>query len=164
MRWLNRLSQDLNRWVQALISFMGIVMVVIVAVQVFSRYALNYSLFWSEELARMLLVWLTFFGATVAYYYGAHPGVDVLYQRLSSEWRKAAACVTHGAGLALFTVMIWSGIEFSWFVRMQITPALNLPKWIIMAVVPVSGVIFIIHGLAFLTQELRGLKAGTDDH
>ncbi|WDP93263.1 MAG: TRAP transporter small permease [Desulfobacter sp.] len=135
---------------------MGIAMAVIVTVQVFSRYVLNHSLFWSEELARLLLVWLTFFGATVAYYHGAHPGVDGFYRRLAPGWQKGAACLTHGASLALFAVMIYSGIEFSWFVRLQITPALNLPKWVMMAVVPVSGLIFTIHGLAFLGRSLKG--------
>lgn len=33
--------------------------------QVFFRFALNSPLVWSEELARLLLVWVTFIGAAV---------------------------------------------------------------------------------------------------
>ncbi len=156
MYYLYKISRGLNRCVQALVSSMGIAMAVIVAVQVFSRYVLNYSLFWSEELARLLLVWLTFFGATVAYFHGAHPGVDGLFRRLPPVWQKIMACLTHGVSLSLFFVMMRSGVEFAWFVRMQITPALQLPKWIMMAVVPVAGLIFTIHGLAFMGQVLKG--------
>lgn len=58
------------------------------------------------------------------------------------------ALIFHLAGMALFTVMVVWGIKFAWFVRLQITPALNLPKWVVMAVVPVCGIVFLIHALA----------------
>ncbi len=150
LEFLNKISFSLNRRIQTLVCAMGISMAVIVAVQVFCRYALNHSLFWSEELARLILVWLTFLGATVAYYHKAHPGVDGLYRRLSVRWQKGAALLVHIASLSLFAVMIYSGFQFAWFVRLQITPALNLPKWVIMAVVPVAGMIFTVHCLTFL--------------
>ncbi|MCG8615778.1 MAG: TRAP transporter small permease [Desulfobacterales bacterium] len=170
LAFLNNISRGVNRWIQGLVCTMGMTMAVIVAVQVFCRYVLNHSLFWSEELARLILVWLTFLGATVAYYHRAHPGVDGLYRRLPPVWQKGAALLTHGAGLALFSVMIFSGVQFAWFVRLQITPALNLPKWVLMAVVPVAGVIFVVHVLAFIVQTLAAdadaadLEGRTDDH
>lgn len=151
---LGRMSRRLNLWVENLVCVMGICMAVVVAVQVFSRYVLNYSLFWSEETARFLLVWLTFLGATVAYYYGAHPGVDVLYRRLPPGLQYGANLLVHGASMFLFTLMVIQGAEFAFFVRLQISPALSLPKWVIMGVVPLSGMIFWVHGLAFLSREL----------
>lgn len=167
LAWINRLSHGLNRRVRAVVCAMGIAMAVIVAAQVFCRYVLNQSLFWSEELARLILVWLTFLGATVAYYQKAHPGVDGLYRRLPPAWQMVAALITHGAGLALFSVMVVSGTQFAWFVRLQITPALNLPKWGVMAVVPAAGAVFTVHALAFIGQTLTagtGAGAEDDDH
>jgi len=160
---LNRLSRGLNLRVQTLVASMGIAMASIVAIQVFFRYVLNHSLFWSEELARLLLVWLTFFGATVAYYHHAHPGVDGLFRRLSPVWQKGAACLTHLASLGLFAVMMVSGVAFAWFVRLQITPALHLPKWVVMCAVPVAGFIFTVHCLAFLVQVFTA-KGRVHDH
>ena len=157
---LHRISRALNTRVQTLVCTMGIAMTLIVAVQVAFRYLLNHSLFWSEELARLLLVWMTFLGATVAYYHRAHPGVDGLIRRLPRLWQQGAGILVHLASLALFSVMIVSGTEFAWFARLQITPALHLPKWIPMAVVPVSGMIFTVHGLVFLCQAL--VKQGSD--
>jgi hypothetical protein len=64
---LDKLSFTINSWIEYLLFGLGFTMTVVVAVQVFFRYVLNQSLFWSEELARYLLVWLSFLGASVAY-------------------------------------------------------------------------------------------------
>ena len=149
-------SRALNRWIQFLVSAMGMAMAGIVAIQVFFRYGLNHSLFWSEELARILLVWLTFFGATVAYFHKAHPGVDGLVRRLPARGRRMAALFSHLAALALFSVMVWYGMQFAYFVRLQITPALGWPKWVVMAAVPGAGLVFWVHGLAMVIETLTG--------
>jgi len=153
---LGRTSRELNRGICFLVSAMGIAMATIVAVQVLFRYGFNHSLFWSEELARVLLVWLTFFGATVAYYYRAHPGVDGLVKRLPLRGQRIAAFLSHIAALALFSIMVWYGGRFAWFVRLQITPALGWPKWTIMAAVPAAGLVFWVHGLAMVIETLTG--------
>ncbi len=149
---LKQISHHINRVVEILISLMGLFMAAVVGAQVFSRYVLNHSLFWSEETARILLVAITFFGATVAYFRNTHPGVDGFYRRFPKKMQAIAHTAVALAGLGFFLVMIVHGIEFAWFVRSQITPALGLPKWAVMSIVPVSGLVFMIHGLAFLIQ------------
>ena len=145
---LDRVSQALNRRVKGMVCAMGMVMALVVALQVVARYGFNHSLFWSEELARFLLIWLSFLGATVAYCHGVHPGVDSLVRRLPERWQTGSALFAYLAGAVLFTVMVVSGTRFAWFVRLQIFPATGVAKWIIMAVVPVSGMIFLVHCLA----------------
>ena len=136
-------------------------MALIVATQVFFRYILNQSLFWSEELARYLLVWLTFLGASSAYFRKANPGVDILYNKMAVRYRKMMAVMVHLASMGLFVVMIIYGCRFAYFVRLQISPALQLPKWVIISIIPVSGVILMIHGVFFFTETL---KKGPNDN
>ena len=152
---LNRICCTLNRWVEYSLSLLGILMALLVAVQVFCRYVLNGSLFWSEELARYMLVWLSFLGATVAYYRGLHPGVDVLVRRLSGGARKTSALLVHGLTICLALVMVIAGLEFAWFVRTQVSPALGIHKWIILLVIPASGLLLILYGCHFLFSIWR---------
>ncbi len=152
---ITRISARINRSVEYLMFGMGFAMTMVVAVQVFCRYVLNHSLFWSEELARFLLVWLTFLGASSAYYRKANPGVDFLYEKLPCALKKLSCILTHIVSMALFFVMIFYGCRFAWFVRMQISPAMQIHKWIIMSVIPVSGVILMIHGAGFFYAELK---------
>ena len=155
MSVLERLSISCNRSIEGALLLLGLTMTAIVILQVFYRYALNHSLFWSEELARYLLVWLTFLGATVAYRRHMHPSVDLLFKRLGRPARRRLQMLVHILSLLFFFILIWYGATFSYFVRLQSTPALALPKWLIFAIIPLSGIIFTLHALAFLSGELR---------
>jgi TRAP-type C4-dicarboxylate transport system permease small subunit len=151
-----RINAGINRGVEYLLSALGISMAIIVAAEVFCRYLLNHSLFWSEELARYILVWLTFLGATAAYWRKAHPGIDLLSSRLGPRLRRVNAIIVHLVSLCLFLVMIYHGAIFSCFVRLQITPALSLPKSIIFVIIPISGLLLACHCLFFLAQDVQG--------
>lgn len=156
MHHLDTFCHRLSRIVERLLFGMGITMAAIVAAQVFFRYVLNASLFWSEEAARFLLVWLTFLGATTAYYRGSHPGIDALTRRLPAKARRAAAVTANGAAAGLAMVMIVYGIRFAWFVRLQISPALSLPKWIVFAVIPITGLLLMVQIARSTAHALAG--------
>ncbi len=156
MHRFDSFCRRLNQIVEALLFAMGISMAAIVAAQVFFRYGLNASLFWSEEVARYLLVWLTFLGATTAYYRGAHPGIDALTRRLPPLFQRVSAVAAHGAAAGLAMVMIVYGIRFAWFVRLQITPALSLPKWLVFGVIPVAGLLLLIQTSRCIAHVLTG--------
>lgn len=155
MLMIERISATLNRWIEILLFGLGFAMALIVATQVFSRYALNHSLFWSEELARYMLVWLTFLGASTAYKRNLHPGVDVLVTRLPLPVQKAISILIHLISLGLFSVMVIYGLQFAYFVRAQISPALYLPKWTVFSIIPLTGTVLIIHALAFISTRYK---------
>lgn len=149
-----KLSLNCNRFAERSLLLLGVTMAFIVILQVFCRYILNHSLFWSEELARYLLVWLTFLGASVAYYRNMHPGVDVIYSRMPPEFKRYSRIIVYLLSLIFFLFMIWYGCRFAYFVKSQTTPALQLPKWTIFSVIPISGLFLCFHAVAKLFYEL----------
>lgn len=155
MNFLRRASTYSNRWVEKGLALFGFSMAAIVMLQVFCRYVLNHSLFWSEELARYLLIWLTFLGASSAYYRKLHPGVDLLTQRLWRPLQKACKISVYLISMSFFGVMIYYGVSFAYFIRHQISPALAIPKWIVVSIIPFSGCLFLLHCLVFLLSELK---------
>ena len=102
-----------------------------------------------------MLVWLSFFGATVAYYRNLHPGVDALTSRLSAAKRRISQQLVYITTMGLAMIMVISGTQFAWFVRMQISPALSIHKWIILIVIPLSGVLLFVYALAFFLKTLH---------
>jgi TRAP-type C4-dicarboxylate transport system permease small subunit len=153
---INGVSITLNRLTERTVLGLGLTMTIVVVSQVVCRYLLNYSLFWSEELARYLLVWLTFLGAAVAYRRRAHPRIDVLHRCFSPRTQSIVTQAMRLLSLLFFGVMICYGTAFSYFVRNQTTPALGLPKWLIFAIIPISGSLLAVHAFAFLITPGRG--------
>ena len=88
MHALEKLSQSLNRWIEPLLFGLGFSMAVIVAVQVFSRYVLNHSLFWSEELARYLFVWITYVGLVKVVKENKHYRIDFISTRMTQRMQR----------------------------------------------------------------------------
>lgn len=157
---MDRFSRSLNRAVEWSLFGMGFSMALLVAVQVVCRYLLNHSLFWSEEVARILLVWISFLGASVAYRRGVNPSVSFVTDRLAPSVQRIVAVLVHLLAAVFFVVLVIYGYNFAAFVAKQITPALGIPKWIPHSIMPISGALMLIHALAFLTG---GGKEGRDD-
>ncbi len=152
---IDRISRRINAVVEQSLLGLGGLMIGIVAAQVFFRYVLNHSLFWSEELARYILVWLTFLGATVAYRRGVHPRIDLFAHRLGFQGARVMRIGAHLVAMAFLGVLVVYGAQFAYFVRLQISPALQIPKWTVMLVLPISGMIMLLHAAAAIVSELR---------
>lgn len=74
------IEHRLEDWLAFLV-FWG--MGAIVFLQFFTRYILNDSLAWTEEIARYALIWVTFIGAAVVVRKNMHISVEVLLHFLS---------------------------------------------------------------------------------
>jgi TRAP-type transport system small permease protein len=155
-------SDRVNRAVEGMLFGLGVGMVLVTGAQVFSRYLLNHSLFWSEEVGRICLVWLSFLGAACAYKRHAHIGVAFLVDRLPARARRAIALLVLLASQAFFALMVLWGLSFAWFAAAQKTPALGIPKGIPYLVIPLSGAVFSLHGLEQLLNLLG--NRGRENH
>lgn len=76
-------------------------MVSIVLAQVFYRYGLNAAFGWSEEIAKVMMVWVTFLVSPWAYRYGAFVSVDMFIEPFSNRFRLWLGLVVH-------TLILWS--------------------------------------------------------
>jgi TRAP-type transport system small permease protein len=150
------LSDWVDRVVRALLCFIGGGMALLIGVQVFSRYALNTSIFWAEEVGRMCLVWITFLGATAAYRRHQHVGVDLFVRRMPRRMQVASGLTAWSVSMGLFGVVLFYGIRFLGFVAHQKTAALGLSMVVPYMVIPTSGAVFLLHGLRHLLEQVHG--------
>ena len=152
---IRSVSDGVNRVVEWGLFAIAAAMALVVALQVFFRYVLNDSLFWSEELGRMFLVWLTFLGATVAYKRKAHVGVDLLVASVSFPVRRVLRVTVAVGSLLFFWFIAFHGFEFFEFIHGQQTASLGVSRRVPFVMVPVSGCILILHGVLFLMDGFR---------
>ena len=85
-------------------------MVVLVFGNVVLRYAFNTGITLSEEVSRLLFVWLTFLGAIIAMREHGHLGVDTLVKRLPAAGKKACLVVS----ILLMLYATWLLLVGSW--------------------------------------------------
>lgn len=113
-----------------------VLMVVIVFANVVSRYYLQVSLAWSEEVARFMLVWLVFIGSFLAYIHDEHLGLDILVAKFPSNVRRVVAIGTNLLIiLALYAVMEGGYLlmrdNFDW-----LSSAAEIPQGYVYFIVP----------------------------
>jgi TRAP-type C4-dicarboxylate transport system permease small subunit len=119
---------------------------------VFTRFVWHHQSSWTEELARMLLVWVSLLGAGIGFIRGSHLGVDYFVGKLSVKKQTFCQIVVYLL-VAIFAsvIMIYGGIRLvvSTLQAGQISPALRLPVGYVYLVVPISG--FFIFVFSFET-------------
>ena len=167
MAWFSslpaRVSSTSNRancGVESLLFVIGLGMALLTGTQVFSRYLLNHSLFWSEEVGRMCLVWISFLGASAVYKRGGHIGIYFLVQRLPHRVRRILAILLLLLSFFFFAIMIIFGFSFVAFTAGQKTAALGIPKSIPYLAIPLSGLLFFLHGFNHLLELLTDREPG----
>lgn len=137
-----RSTQLLTRTLEALLVISLAVMAILVFGNVVLRYAFNSGLAVSEELSRLLFVWLIFLGAILASAQHAHIGFDSLAQKTKGRARKLLVLITGGLMLSaavMFIVGGWKqtqinlgnsypvlGISYAWLYGVAIVFGLGL--------------------------------------
>lgn len=128
-------------------------MVVVVTWQVVSRYVLGDPSQWTEEVARMLLIWVGLLGGVYAYREKAHLGLDLLRHKVGAVGQHRLDVITDiSCGLFALTVLILGGgalVQLTWELK-QTTAVLGIPMAWVYIVLPVSGLLILIYSLASL--------------
>jgi TRAP-type C4-dicarboxylate transport system permease small subunit len=154
---LNRFCDRLN-WVVGWIAVMFLVVLVSCCVlQVFTRYVLNNSFSWTEELARFAFIWCSMLGATICTYRSSHAVVTVILNSLPEPIHKVVKlfitlCVTSAS-----YVLVRYGWTVSVMSAQQRTPALKLSIRYIYLAACTAGVIILIYCVAQLIEQVRDL-------
>ncbi|MBA3479763.1 MAG: TRAP transporter small permease [Lautropia sp.] len=127
----------------------------LVSAQVLVRYALGGSLVWSEELTRLLFVWMVLIAATTAAPMRVDLFVDMLSPRLRALTRLLAEAVVFGLILVLM-YGAWGMMDLTQF---DTYTALGISvRWLYLALF-VSSALWILRSLATLGRSLRDLVA-----
>jgi len=137
-----RVLVTLNRWI--VIAMMA-VMVLLVFMNVVSRYIFNHSIIWAEEVSQYLMVWVAFLGAGLALRQGRHVAVEMLQDRLPATARRMTRHLVALLLIVFMGILTVLGFQFAHFAWDQETPVLNIPTGIPYLAVPIGALLLGIH-------------------
>lgn len=160
MRTFERMFVALNKWVVVLLLA---AMSTIVFANVSLRYLSNFSITWAEEVARYLMIWMTFLGAGLSLRIGGHVAITNLHDFLGIRLQRALRALIGLLLICFFVAMMWIGYEYMMRMGRQLTPATRIPFSYIYAAMPIGFVLMIVHLLLIARSYVLGEDLPTDN-
>lgn len=154
-------ARFLQRLLEGIAIVLLIVLAAVVVAAVVARYVFNASFIWYDEVASVLLAWITFYGAAYAAGRRRHLGFEGFLLSLAGPVRALAFFVAEAVVYAVFAVLAYAG----WFI-LEVMGSETLvslrwiPLWFTQSVVPVGAVLFIISQFLSMPGAFARVRAG----
>lgn len=153
-----------RRGYELFLEWVLIVLMITLAVEVTAGVAFRYSgysLVWYDEVATILLAWVTFYGSALAVLKKGHMGVPEIVRMLPLGGRVAAMLFAQAVSLMFFLVLAWAG--YSIMEVLATDRLVSLPEVsvaFVQSVIPISAVMIIVAQVMMfpeaLDEALRG--------
>jgi TRAP-type C4-dicarboxylate transport system permease small subunit len=136
----------------------GLAVVVLLAVAY--RYT-GASLVWYDEVAAIMLVWLTYYGAALAALRRAHLGFPGIVSRMARAWRVPLLILSEAIVIGFFLVLAWYGWEVIVILAGdRLTSLPWVPVWLTQSVIPVGSVLIALAEALTIPERWREAQAG----
>ncbi|WP_247881510.1 TRAP transporter small permease [Skermanella sp. TT6] len=130
-------------------------MAVAVFIQFFTRYVLNDSLAWTEEVAINFLVGVVFFGSIMCVRQSRHIQVDVLYHYIPPGPARVLSLFVDVVRIAFFgygAYLVW---KYSSLISEERMTMIDLPKSIVFHTVMVGFALMCLRAVQVMVENLR---------
>ncbi len=125
---------------------------------------LGASLSWYDEVASILLAWLTYYGAALAALKRAHIGFEGMVDAARPQWRLVFLAFSEVCVLAFFLLLAWVGMAVLEALEGDTLVSLPwVPVQLTQSVIPIGAALFILGQLLSLPEVLARARGGSLD-
>ena len=158
---MKKLLDAYYRVLQVAMTALMALLIVPVALQIFSRYTgLIPRYIWTEEVARFCFMWVVMLGAMIAVRDGSHFEVDVLPHFKSARIEAGVRIFVQLAMLLVALIFVVYGYGFAEFGAMQSSELAGLPLITIYIAWPLAGVTWCLFLGEKLVKDIGRLRRG----
>ncbi len=138
------------------------VMIICCVVQVFTRYILNDSPRWTEELARYTFIWVHFLGATICVRMSSNATITVLIDQLRGLPRRVFDGFVTLVMTVVGVVMVYGGVEMAQRTHKQLSVGVKMPMSFVYVSAAFFGAIVVLYAVTMLLENITagGRTAG----
>ena len=158
---MQKFKKGVDRVLAWTLTTLSAVLVIDVLWQIVSRYLLENPSSFTEELARFLLIWVGFLGASYAAGQRMHLAVDILPNKMKGR-KKVFLDVGLLLGGLVFVVavMVFGGTRLvqDTFNFGQTAAALQVPLGYVYIALPLSGLLIVFYTFVQISEEWSKLK------
>jgi TRAP-type C4-dicarboxylate transport system permease small subunit len=131
------------------------VMTLAVFLQFFTRYVLNDSLAWTEEIATNCLVVIVFLGAAMCVRLGRHIHVDFLFRYLPAGIARMLATAVDVVRTVFFAYAAWLVWRYMSLIEGETMTTIDLPKNIVYGAVCLGFVLMFVRSVQVSVANWR---------
>ena len=143
-------------------SWLALVIVVLMSVNVVLRYFFSIGSVWSQELEWHLLVPLILFGSAYALLHGDHVRVDIVYGKRSPRTQAWIDFASALLGAAIAALFIWFSLHYvqqSYVIDEGSPDPGGLPhRYVLKALIPIGFALFLLQSLAMAVRSFQRAK------
>lgn len=135
---------------------MFVIMIGVVFAQVLLRYFFGAPLAWSDELSRLLLVWVSFMGVTLVHYSdGGHPAVTFLVDKIPERFRKILDLLLNTAMVICFIAIFLASLKYTAANHRFVSAVLHYPNSVKYAIVPICMILMAVKSGFRTVEDVR---------
>ncbi len=128
------------------------------AINVLCRFCFQFSIYWADELATSLMLWLTFLGAAVAVREHLHYSFNYIEQRLKGNAQIIFALVHKSITLIGITALLFWSFEVTAGIASWIMPAMEISRIWVYGACPVGCTFMFIYCITDIVSNFKELK------
>ncbi len=151
---LARWSARFERFLETVVVVLLLALALEVVVGVVFRF-LGAPLAWYDEVASVLLAWLTYWGAALAALKRAHIGFSGVVRVLPPRARVVAVLFGKACVVAFFLVLGWQGWKVLGVLSGETLVTISVPVQLTQSIIPIGAVLFVAAELLGLPAQLR---------
>jgi len=157
---LDKILSFIESWVLLISTFAALIALF---VNVVLRYGFNYSLAWSEELVREVIILTTFIGCSAAIKARSMIKIDALVQIVPSL-RTPLTFFSNFVTLIFASMMIYYGTKMAalQMATFQKTIIMQIPLVYLYAILPAMGIGMFIRTIQVIHQDIQELRSEPD--
>jgi TRAP-type C4-dicarboxylate transport system permease small subunit len=158
MQLLKWFGQWFHKILSALLTVSFSILILLVTAQVFSRFFIGYSMAWSEEVSRYLLVWTILFGTILLYEEHGHVWIANLIDALAGTSRRFVLSISYLIQLVFFATVLYGAYIYMPTAQMLTSPVNQFPLHLVYSCVPIAAFCMAI----FCIRDIVLLYTGRD--
>jgi TRAP-type C4-dicarboxylate transport system permease small subunit len=132
-------------------------LLVVLALEVLAGIAFRAArrpLSWYDEVASVLLAWITYYGSALAALKRSHIAFPGLVNAMPRAGRFVALAIRETAVLGFFLVLAWQGTSILHVLAGETLVTVNIPVSLTQSVIPIGAVLFVVAELLNLPDRL----------
>jgi TRAP-type C4-dicarboxylate transport system permease small subunit len=157
---LSRINQMLSKVLEWITISLMILLTLVVTMAVIARL-MGQSFSWYDEVAAIMLAWITYYGSALAALHRRHIGFDTVLLAMPQKLRIAALLVGEAIVLTFFFLMARAGLQVLEVLAGDTLISLTwVPVQLTQSVIPIGAILFMLCQLLSLPGFLKLTAVG----